>query len=166
MTLEIVEKYTQEPVEPLAPLAADALRAVRRGEADAAANEIYRRTAAWLRENDRWLLCDCREGAVIAFRRHGSGAVSAVNLPDAEVPHAPDCPFGLRDAGDDIDAAALVADLFLPDGELGEPGEGPGDGVERPWTGGRPSSLSQVLKTLMQAAGLNRFDGAAGASRY
>ena len=28
--------------------------------------------------------------------------------------------------------------------------------------GGRPSSLSQVLKTLMQAAGLNRFDGGAG----
>ena len=162
MTLEIVEKYTHEPVEPLAPLAADALRAVRLGEADAAANEIYRRTAAWLRGNDRWLLCDCREGAVIAFRRHGSGAVSAVNLPDAEVPHAPDCPFGLRDAGDDIDAAALVADLFLPDGGTGEPGEGPGDGVERPWTGGRPSSLSQVLKTLMQAAGLNRFDAAAG----
>ena len=163
MTLEIVEKYTQEPVEPLAPLAAEALRAVRLGEADAAANEIYRRTAKWLRDEDRWLLCDCREGAVIAFRRHGSGAVSAVNLPDAEVPHAPDCPFGLRDAGDDIDAAALVADLFLPDGGTGEPGEGPGDGVERPWTGGRPSSLSQVLKTLMQAAGLNRFDGAAGA---
>ena len=54
-----------------------------------------------------------------------------------------------------------MGDLFLPDGEPGEPGKGPGDGVDRPWTGGRPSSLSQVLKTLMQAAGLNRFAGAA-----
>ncbi len=160
MTLEIVQKYTMEPAGPLSPLAADALRAVRLGEADAAAQEIYRRTAGWLREKDRWLLCDCREGAVIAFRLHGSGAVSAINLPEADVPHAPGCPFGLRDAGEDADA--LVGDLFLPDGEPGKPGEGPGDGIERPWTGGRPTGLSQVLKTLMQAAGLNRFDGAAG----
>ncbi|MDE0173253.1 MAG: hypothetical protein OYH76_14385 [Defluviicoccus sp.] len=158
MTLEIVRKYTLEPAGPLSAIAADALRAVRLGEADAAAREIYRRTAGWLREKDRWLLCDCRDGAVIAFRLHGSGAVSAVNLPEADVPHAPGCPFGLREAGEDPDV--LVGDLFLPDGEPGKPGEGPGDGVERPWTGGRPTGLAQVLKTLMQAAGLNRFDGA------
>ncbi len=160
MTYEIVRKYTMDPAGPLSPIAADALRAVRLGVADAAARAIYRRTVEWLRGEDRWLLCDCREGAVIAFRRHRTGAVSAVNLPEAEVPHAPVCPFGLRDAGEDIDV--LVGDLFLPDGEPAPPGEGPGDGVERPWSGGRPSSLSQVLKTLMQAAGLNRFDGAAG----
>ncbi len=162
MTLEIVRKYTLELVGPLSPLAEDALRAVRRDEADDAARTIYQRTVDWLRHEKRWLLCDCRDGAVIAFRRHGAGTVSAVNLPDAPVPHAPDCPFGLRDAGDDADAAALVADLFLQDGGAA-PGDGPGDGVERPWKGGRPSSLSQVLKTMMQAAGLNRFDGAGGA---
>ena len=78
VTLEIVRKYTLEPAGPLSAIAADALRAVRLGEADAAAREIYRRTAGWLREEDRWLLCDCRDGAVIAFRLHGSGAVSAV----------------------------------------------------------------------------------------
>ena len=160
MTLEIVDKNT-EPVGTLSPLTADALHAVRRGEADAAQREINRRTVGWLRGENRWLLCDCRDGAVIAFRRKDTGAISAVNLPDADVQHAPGCPFGLRDAGDDVDAANLVAELFLPDGRA-EPGEGPGDGVERPWTGGRPSSLSQVLKTLMQAAGLNRFDGGAG----
>ena len=161
MTLEIADKNT-EPVGTLSPLAADALRAVRRGEADAAQREINRRTVGWLRGGNRWLLCDCRDGAVIAFRRQDTGAISAVNLPNADVPHAPGCPFGLRDAGDDVDAANLVAELFLPDGRA-EPGEGPGEGgVERPWTGGRPSSLSQVLKTLMQAAGLNRFDGGAG----
>ena len=164
MTLEIVEKNTLEPVGTLSPLAADALRAVRRGEADAAQREINRRTVGWLRGGNRWLLCDCRDGAVIAFRRQDTGAISAVNVPNAEVPHAPGCPFGLRDAGDDADAANLVAELFLPDGRA-EPGEGPGEGgVERPWTGGRPSSLSQVLKTLMQAAGLNRFDGGAGSA--
>ena len=161
MTLEIVRKYTMEPEGTLSPLEEAALRAVRLGEADAAAREIHRRTVGLLRDNDRWLLCDCRDGAVIAFRRHSERTVSAVNLPDAEVPHAPGCPFGLRDAGDDADAAALVAQLLLPEGR-GEPGEGRDDDIERPWSGGRPSSLSQVLKTLMLAAGLNRFDGAAG----
>lgn len=42
-----------------------------------------------------------------------------------------------------------MAEPFLP------------DGIERPWTGGRLSTLSQVLKTLMRTAGLNRFDGTA-----
>lgn len=90
---------------------------MRLGEADAAARGINRRTLDRFREEDRWLPCDCREGAKIAFRRQlRGGAIIAVNLPDAEVPHAPGCPFGLRDAGDDADAAALVAELFLPGG--------------------------------------------------
>ena len=159
MSYEIIDKSTREPVgQRLTPIAGDGVCAVRIGEADAAAREIYRRTVEWLYDNGWWLLCDCRDGAIITLRRLGTGAIVTGNLPEADVPHAPGCPFGLRDAGDDPDV--LVGDLFLPDG-LGAPGEGPGDGVERPWTGGRPSSLSQVLKTLMRAAGLNRFDGAA-----
>ena len=165
MTLEIVKKFKGDPPEPtgrLSPLEEDALRAVRRDEADDTAREIYRQAATRLRDEERWLLCDCRDGAVIAFSLRGSGIVT-VNRPDAPVPHAPDCPFGLRDAGDDADAAALAADLFLQDARAA-PGEGPGDGVERPWRGGRPSSLSQVLKTTMRGAGLDRFDGAGGAA--
>ena len=158
MMLEIVRQYTEEPVGMLSPLEEAALRAVRAGVPDAAARGINRRTLGRLRDDDRWLLCDCREGAVIVLRRQSSGTITAVNRPDAPVPHAPGCEFALRDAGEDADAAALVADLFLA-GERTEPGEIPDDGVERPWTGGRATSLSQVLKTLMQAAGLNRFDG-------
>ena len=159
MTYEIVDKSTREPVgRRLAPIAGDAVRAVRGGEADAAARGIARRTLGWLYDRERWLLCDCRDGATITLRKLGTGSIVTGNLPEAPVPHAPGCPFGLRDGGDDPDA--LVGDLFLPD-EPGRPGEGPGDGVERPWTGGRPSSLSQVLKTLMRAAGLNRFEGSA-----
>ena len=161
MTLEIVEKYTMEPVGTLSPIEEAALRAVRRGDADAAMRTIYRLTAGRLREEGSWLGCDCAAGAAIAFRLQSNGSIAMVNLPEAPVPHAPGCPFGLRDAGDDADAAALVADLFLAD-ERETPREGPGEGgVERPWSGGRPSSLSQVLKTLMSAAGLNRFDGIA-----
>ena len=166
MTYEIIDKSTQEPVgERLTPIEGDAVRAVRiagapgADPADAAAHKINRRTLRPLYDDNRWLLCVCRDGAVITLRELGSGAIVTGNLPEADVPHAPGCPFGLRDAGDDPDK--LVGDLFLPDGESGKPGEGPGDGVERPWRGGRPTSLSQVLKTLMRAAGLNRFDGAA-----
>ena len=154
MTYEIIDKSTREPVgQRLAPIAGDGVRAVRIGEADAAAREISRRTLSWLYGRKWWLLCGCRDGAIITLRQLEKGTIITGNLPDAPVPHAPGCPFGLRDAGDDIDA--LVADLFLPDGDSAAPG----DGVERPWTGGRPPSLSQVLRTLMQAAGLNRFEG-------
>ena len=164
MTLEIVEKYTMEHRGTLPAAAEAALRAVRSGEADAALRKIYRLSVGRLRDEGSWLLCDCAAGAAIAFRRQPTGAVALVNLPEAGVPHSPGCPFGLRDAGDDADAAALVAELFLA-GERAAPGEGPGEGgVERPWTGGRPSSLSQVLKTLMSAAGLNRFDAAGPAA--
>lgn len=166
MRYEIIDKHTQEPVgERLTPIQGDGVRAVRiagapgADPADAAAHEINRRTLRPLYDDKRWLLCVCREGAVITLSRLKSGAIGTGNLPDAEVPHAPGCPFGLRNAGEDPDT--LVGDLFLPDGEPGKPGEGPGDGVDRPWRGGRPTSLSQVLKTLMRAAGLNRFDGTA-----
>ena len=166
MIYEIVDKHTQEPVgERLVPIQGDGVRAVRiagapgADPAGAAAHAISRRTLRWLYDNEWWLLCVCRDGAVITLRQLGSGAIVTGNLPEADVPHRPGCPFGLRDAGDDPDK--LVGDLFLPDGEPGKPGEGPGDGVDRPWRGGRPTSLSQVLKTLMRAAGLNRFDGAA-----
>ncbi|MCY4551948.1 MAG: hypothetical protein OXC28_26745 [Defluviicoccus sp.] len=160
MTYEIIDKSTREPVgQWLAPIVGDGVRAVRAGEADAAAREIGRRTLRWLYDRKWWLLCDCRDGATITLSQKKNGTIIAGNRPNAPVPHAPGCPFGLRDAGDDIDA--LLADLFLPDGDPAAPGEGPGDGDKRPWTGGRPSSLPQVLKTLMQAAGLNRFDGAA-----
>ena len=158
MTYEIIDKSTREPDgQRLAPIEGDGVRAVRMGKADAAAHEISRRTLRWLYDRKLWLLCDC--GAIITLSELKSGTIITGNRPNAPVPHAPGCPFGLRVPGDDIDI--LVGDLFLPDGEPGKPGEGPGDGVERPWRGGRPSSLSQVLKTLMQAAGLNRFDGAA-----
>lgn len=165
MSYEIIDKSTQEPVgERLTPIQGDGVRAVRiagapgADPAGAAAHEINRRTLRPLYDENRWLLCDCRDGAIITLSKLKSGAIITSNRPDAEIPHAPGCPFGLRDAGDDPDG--LVGDLFLSDG-LGAPGKGPGDGVDRPWTGGRPSSLAQVLKTLMRAAGLNRFDGAA-----
>lgn len=152
MALEIVRQYTEEPVGMLSPLEEAAVRAVRAGMPDAAARGINRRTLGRLRDDDRWLLCDCREGAVIVPRRRDTKTITAVNRPDA-----PGCEFALRNPGDDADAAALVAELFLA-GERADPGEIPDDGIERPWTGGRATSLSQVLKTPMQAAGLNRFD--------
>ena len=149
----------------LTPLEEAALRAVRGDEATPAMRKVYPRVANRVRDHERWILCDCRqqgsERPVIVPRRGGTGRVSLVNLPEAPVPHAPGCVFGRHEdrasaeASDDFLDPLQGDGLFLPD-----PGAEPRDpGTEWPSTRRQPASLANILKTLMQAAGLHTLEG-------
>ena len=148
----------------LTPLEEAALRAVRGGDATPAMRKVYPRVANRVRDDERWILCDCRqqgsERPVIVPRRGRTGRVSLVNLPEAPVPHAPGCVFGRREdwaseeTSDDFLDPLQGDGLFLPD-----PGAEPRDpGTEWPSTRRRPASLAYILKTLMQAAGLHTLE--------
>ena len=154
MAVEVVEGVIRKPVRMLSPMEEESIRAQRRGEADAAMERISRMTLERLRADGRWLVCDCREGATMALSRRANGKVIPVNLPNAAVPHAPDCDFAPRGAG--AGGVSPLYDLVLSR-EPAERGAAPGEPAGRPWSGGRPSSLAHALKTLMLEAGMHRY---------
>ena len=134
MMFAVVEKDTQEFVRFLTPLGATALLAVRRGTASPEMRKIYDRVVNPVRDEERWISCGCREGAVIGLRRHHTGWVATFNLHKAPVPHAPGCVFGRREdwaseeTSDDFLDPLQGDELFRPD-----PGAEPRDpGTEWP----------------------------------
>ena len=142
MMFAVVEKDTQEFVRFLTPLGATALLAVRRGTASPEMRKIYDRVVNPVRDEERWISCGCREGAVIGLRRQDTGQVTTFNMHKAPVPHAPGCVFGRREdwaseeTSDDFLDPLQGDGLFRPD-----PGAEPRDpGTEWPSTCGTTGS--------------------------
>ncbi len=170
MAFELVEKHGLDRVRMLSALEEAALRAVKSGNADPPMREIYRRASNHVRDNDLWILCDCRpeESAkpVIVPRRIAPGRVLLVNLPNASALHAEGCVFARRDAGEEQPVRIPDRSLNPFSGGAAHPDRpGTGIGPPTPWspsalsTGRDPPSVAHILKTFIQAAQLNTLAG-------
>ena len=182
MVLYLVEKLDGEDeydwVQALEPEEEAALRTVKGGgEADEDMRALYPRTVGHARNNEYWFMCDCRfedgRGPVIVPRVDTPERIFLVNRPGASLPHARDCVFALT--GDEEDRPAprrwaplpahdYTFDPFAPARKKSRV-DGPMEtvtprGVMGLPAGSRHRTAANMLRTLMQTAGLNTLDGA------
>ena len=149
----------------------DALRRVKQGIDLPAENPVYRATVTSARAEDRWILCDCRDGSpgeraiVTLVRNRKSGLVHFSNIPRTEVPHVEGCLFAPGDGARRRMPDIVFGDVLRPVAERAEE-EGPGLGPQRriagPGSGSRSPSLAGHLRRLMQAASLHRLSVSEG----
>ena len=166
LAFELVKAYSREHVRWLTPLEKHALCAVKRKTvtgvaAGADAEEVYVLFAGAIHEKSRWILCDCLpdgfERAVIV-PYYVEGRMSLRNLPNAEVPHAANCIFRLRER-DEESAEHDPRFLFNPvprdEYEPNMPGHEPDPDTGTRWRRRPPPTVAHVLKCFVQEARLN-----------
>ena len=175
MVLHLITKKRgdkpSEIIRALLPQEEEALRRVKEGIDLPGENPVFRATVASARAEDRWILCDCRDGspgerAVITLvRKKKSGLVHLSNIPRTEVPHVEGCLFAPGDGARRRMPDIVFGDVLRPVAERTEE-EGPGLGPQRriagPGTGSRSPTLTGHLRRLMQAASLHRLSVSEG----
>lgn len=144
-----------------------ALRALKRGRADAEQEALCGALLKEVRENNLWFECHCRRVGSqyrdFYGRDHGKGRYTLANRSRAPVKHAPDCVFRHGDADADRPPPAHHPDVLAGFGAAGEESPPPVPAA-RPWTywKPRPRTAAEQEKTLwgtasilMQTARLN-----------
>jgi len=150
----------------LTPLEKHALCAVKRKTvtgvaAGADAEEVYILFAGAIHEKSMWILCDCLpdgfERAVIV-PCYVEGRMSLRNLPNAEVPHAANCIFRLRERDEEAaehDPRFLFNPVPRDEYEPDMPGHEPDPETGTRWRRRPPPTVAHVLKCFVQEARLN-----------
>ena len=158
----------------------DALRRVKQGIDHPGENPVYRATVDSARAEDRWILCDCRDGspeerAIVTLVKKKSGLVHLSNIPRTEVPHVEGCLFAPGEGARRRMPAIVFGDVLRPvaaDRERADdedPGLGPQRRIAGPGSGSQAPTLTGHLRRLMQAASLHRLsvsDGFASAEDW
>ena len=169
MALELVTKPRLDWVRTLSPVEEQALRAVKAGEADETQRKECFAMLDAARSADRWILCDCREEegqwpVIVPVRRRNLFALS--NRPDTDEPHAEGCVFARGEGGGRAGGGArspVFDDMFDPFPDGGTLADEPAPAAQDRWGfpglahGQPPRTVSGMLGTLMDAAGLNRL---------
>ena len=100
----LIDRHSRERIYRLTPQEVDALRAYKRGEADAVQKALCLLLLDRARRDKLWFECGCRrEGSQYPdfyARRHGNGEYTTANRPSAQIAHAEDCVFRAKPKDD------------------------------------------------------------------
>ena len=165
MEIWLIDRHSRERIYRLTPQEVDALRAYKRGEADAVQKALCLLLLDRARRDKLWFECGCRrEGSQYPdfyARRHRNGEYATANRPDAPIAHAEDCVFRRGDT--DRPPPARHPDLIRLFGAARKdtPGPNPNAGPNEYWK--PPSMPAAELTTtlwgtaskLMRSARLN-----------
>ena len=97
ITIWLIDRHSRERIYQLTSDEVDALRAYKRGEADAAQRLLCLPLLDRARHDKLWFECGCRrEGSQYPdfhARRHRNGEYTTANRPSAQIAHAEKCVF-------------------------------------------------------------------------
>ena len=100
----LIDRHSRERIYRLTPQEVDALRAYKRGAADAVQKALCLLLLDRARRDKLWFECGCRrEGSQYPdfyARRHGNGEYTTANRPSAQIAHAEDCVFRAKPKDD------------------------------------------------------------------
>ena len=157
MEIWLIDRRTRKRIRRLTLAEVLAMRALKRGRADAEEEALCRPLLDGAREHGLWFECGCRQvgSARPDFHgRHlGNGRYALANRPGAALAHAPDCVFRRSDADADRPPPAHHPDVLGGFGAAGEE-HPPPDHSARPWAywKPRPRTAAEQEKTLWGAA--------------
>ena len=104
MEIWLIDRHSRERIYRLTPQEVDALRAYKRGAADAVQKALCLLLLDRARRDKLWFECGCRrEGSQYPdfyARRHGNGEYTTANRPSAQIAHAEDCVFRAKPKDD------------------------------------------------------------------
>ena len=104
ITIWLIDRHSRERIDQLTSDEVNALRAYKRGEADAAQRLLCLPLLDRARHDKLWFECGCRRDGSqypdFHGRRHGNGEYTIANRPSAPIAHAEDCVFRAKPKDD------------------------------------------------------------------